>query len=132
MIQAFGDDDSLVGVLTVDRERDVSVRPILPELFIDQQEWTVDEKKGGFFTIHISLGGSTDYLTCMPEGHLAVVDELYPIVSATGMYLKLRHYQKATKLEKISHLFWQNSCFYLVASKQMGDFFKFLWPSQKT
>ena len=46
--------------------------------------------------------------------------------------LKLRHYKKATKLEKISHLFWQNSCFYSVASKQVGDFFKFLWPSQKS
>ena len=38
--------------------------------------------------------------------------------------VKLRHYEKAKKLEKISHLFWQNSCFYSVASKQMGDFFK--------
>ena len=37
--------------------------------------------------------------------------------------LKLRHYEKATKFEKISHLFWQNSCFYSVASKQVGDFF---------
>ena len=45
--------------------------------------------------------------------------------------LKSRHYKKATKFEKISHLFWQNSCFYSVASKQEGDFFKFFWPSQK-
>ena len=45
--------------------------------------------------------------------------------------IKLRH-EKATKLEKISHLFWQNSCFYSVASKQVGYFFKFLWPSQKS
>ena len=37
--------------------------------------------------------------------------------------IKLRHYEKATKFEKISHLFWQNSCFYSVASKQVGDFF---------
>ena len=46
--------------------------------------------------------------------------------------VKLRHYEKATKFEKISLLFWQNSCFYSVASKQVGDFFKFLWPSQKS
>ena len=32
--------------------------------------------------------------------------------------LKLRHYKKATKFEKISHLFSQNS----LASKQVGDF----------
>ena len=45
------------------------------------------------------------------------------------MRVKLRHYEKATKLEKkISFLFWQNSCFYSVASKQVRDFFKFLWP----
>ena len=36
--------------------------------------------------------------------------------------LKLRYYEKATKLEKISHLFWQNSYFYSVASKQEEDF----------
>ena len=47
-------------------------------------------------------------------------------------YLKLRHYEKATKFEKISHLFWQNSCFYSVASKQVGCFFKFLCPCQKS
>ena len=46
--------------------------------------------------------------------------------------LKLRHYEKATKFEKISHHFWQNSCSYSVASKQVGDFFEFLWPFQKS
>ena len=46
--------------------------------------------------------------------------------------LKLRHYEKATKFEKISHLFWHNSCFYSDVSKQVGDFFQILWPSQKT
>jgi len=46
--------------------------------------------------------------------------------------IKLRYYEKATKFEKISHRFWQNSCFCPVASKQLGDFFKFLWPSQKS
>ena len=46
--------------------------------------------------------------------------------------LKLRHYKKATKFEEISHLFWQNSCFYSVASKQVGDFFKFLLSPQKS
>ena len=34
-------------------------------------------------------------------------------------------------MEKISHLFWDNRCFYSVVSKQVGDFFKFLWLSQK-
>ena len=48
------------------------------------------------------------------------------------LFLKFRHYEKATKFEKISHLFWQISCFYSVASKQVGYFFKFLWPSQKS
>ena len=33
---------------------------------------------------------------------------------------------------KKSPTFWQNNCFYSVASEQEGDFFfKFLWPSQK-
>ena len=48
------------------------------------------------------------------------------------LVLKFRNYEKATKFEKISHLFWQNSCFYSVASKQMGDFFNFLWSFQKS
>ena len=47
-------------------------------------------------------------------------------------HIKLRHYEKATKLEKISHLFWQNSCFYSVVSKEEEYFSKFLWPSQKS
>ena len=46
--------------------------------------------------------------------------------------LKFRYYEKATKFEKNSHLFWQTSCFYSVASKQVGYFFKFLWPFQKS
>ena len=58
--------------------------------------------------------------------------ELKAKVCTQVLVLKLRHYEKATKLEKISHLFWQNSCFYSVVSKQVGDFFKFLWPSQKS
>ena len=45
---------------------------------------------------------------------------------------KLRYYEKAKKFEKISNRFWHNSCFYSVASKQVGDFFKFLWPFQKS
>ena len=48
------------------------------------------------------------------------------------MQLKLRHYEKATQFENISHQFWQNSCFYSVVSKQVGDFFKILWPFQKS
>ena len=34
--------------------------------------------------------------------------------------------------EKITRLFWQISCFYAVVSKHVGDFFKFLGPSQKS
>ena len=37
-------------------------------------------------------------------------------------------YEKATKFEKISNL----SCFYSVASKEVGDFLKNLWPFQKS
>ena len=40
--------------------------------------------------------------------------------------------RRSQNLKKISHLFSQNSCCYLVASKQVGDFFKFLWPSHKS
>ena len=40
--------------------------------------------------------------------------------------------RRPQNLKKISHLFWQNSCFYSVASKQVGDFFKFLWSSHKS
>ena len=41
-----------------------------------------------------------------------------------SLYLKFRHYEKAQKFEKVSHLFWQNNCFYSVSSKQVGDFFQ--------
>ena len=46
--------------------------------------------------------------------------------------LKLRHCEKATKLKENSHLIWQNTYFYSGWSKQVGDFFKFIWPSQKS
>ena len=46
--------------------------------------------------------------------------------------LKLRHYEKATKIEKISHLLWHNSCFLLSSLEKVGDFFKFVWPTQKS
>jgi hypothetical protein len=46
--------------------------------------------------------------------------------------LELRHYEKTTKFEKITNIFWQNSCFHSVVSKQVGDFFKFLLPFQKS
>ena len=42
-----------------------------------------------------------------------------------NFFVKLKH-------EKASHLFWRNSCLYSVGSKQVGDFFKFLWPFQKS
>ena len=45
--------------------------------------------------------------------------------------IKLRHYEKATKFETISHLCWQNSCLYF-SSKQEDFFFKVLWPFQKS
>ena len=41
------------------------------------------------------------------------------------LWVKLRHYEKATKLEKKSHLIWQNRFCYSVASKQVGGLFKF-------
>ena len=48
------------------------------------------------------------------------------------IFVKASFSEKATKFEKISHLFWQNSWFYSVVSKQVKDFFKFLWPFQKS
>ena len=39
-----------------------------------------------------------------------------------NIHLKLRLYEKATKFEKISHLFWHHIFFYSVESKQVGDF----------
>ena len=42
--------------------------------------------------------------------------------------LKFRYYEKAKKFEKIStYFFCQNSCFYSLSSKHVGDFLKFLW-----
>ena len=38
--------------------------------------------------------------------------------------VKLRRYEQPQNWKKIAHLFWQNSCFYSVVSKQMGDFFQ--------
>ena len=46
--------------------------------------------------------------------------------------VKLIHYEKATQFETIFHLFWQNSCLYSVVSKQVEEFFKVLWPFQKS
>ena len=45
--------------------------------------------------------------------------------------LKLRHFEKAAKLKKISLLFWRLLSKSADLSKQVGDFFKFLWPFQK-
>ena len=40
-------------------------------------------------------------------------------------FFKIRHYEEATKFEKLSHLFWQNSCFYSASSvKTSGRFFQ--------
>ena len=64
-------------------------------------------RKGSFFIV--SQGGA----------------DILKIVVCVFDQIKFRYYEKATKFEKISHLFWQNSCFYSVASKQVGDFFKF-------
>ena len=58
---------------------------------------------------------------------------IYEIMLSNRVHiLNLRRYEKATKFEKISHLFWQNGCFYSVASKQVGYFFNFVWPFQKS
>ena len=43
---------------------------------------------------------------------------------ATNCTLKLRDYEKPTKFEKNLPLVLTNSCFYSVASKQVGDFFQ--------
>ena len=63
-------------------------------------------------------------------------EDIWTVIIPAGLFypysLKLRYYEKATKFEKISHRFWQNSCLYSVASKQVGDFFKILWPFQKS
>ena len=60
-------------------------------------------------------------------GHIAKknpIPKLLPPITQASV-LKLRHLEKATKFEKISHLFWQNSCFYSVASKEVWDFSNF-------
>ena len=38
--------------------------------------------------------------------------------------LKFRNYEKATKFEKISNFFWQNSCFNSGVVKTSGNFFQ--------
>ena len=45
------------------------------------------------------------------------------VLTVCKWILKFRHYEKATKFEKISHLFWQNSYFYSVGSKKVAYFF---------
>ena len=40
--------------------------------------------------------------------------------------------RRPQNLKEISDLFWQNSGFYSVVSKQVGDFFKFSCPFQKS
>ena len=42
------------------------------------------------------------------------------------LLVKLRHYEKATKFEKISPLVLAKQWFFTAAPKQEGDFFKFL------
>jgi hypothetical protein len=86
-IEACGEGEGLVGVLTVDRQTDVRLLAILPEEFKDQQEWIIGEKRGGFFTIHTEIGGTSAYLTCNDEGNLTV-GELHPDISVTGMYTR--------------------------------------------
>ena len=46
--------------------------------------------------------------------------------------VKLRHYEKATKLEKTLPLVLTKQLSLLSIVKKVGDFFKFLWPSQKS
>ena len=73
-----------------------------------------------FITVSIKAGSKKVSNQC-------ILSEKSPRVD-----LKLKHYEKVTKFEKISHLFWQNSSFPEVVSKKMGYFFKFLWPFQKS
>ena len=51
-----------------------------------------------------------------------ILDILERIRNYGNEYIKkLRHYEKATKFEKISYLFWQNCCFYSrVRNKHIG------------
>ena len=65
-------------------------------------------------------------------GHILLTLFSWPIAWKLFHLVKLRHYEKSVKFEKISHLFWQNSCFYSVASKQPGNFSNFLWPFYKS
>ena len=53
---------------------------------------------------------------------IRTLDKQYPFLY---VHVNLRHYEKVTKFEKISHLFWQNSYFYSVASNKVGEFFRF-------
>ena len=49
-----------------------------------------------------------------------------------GVFFKLRHHEKATKLEKNLQPVLTKQLFYSVVSKQVGDFFKFLCLFQKS
>ena len=63
---------------------------------------------------------------------LMIIKNWRKLANFNYILIKLRHYEKATKFEKISHLFWQNSCFYTVTSKQVEDFFSnFCGPLRK-
>ena len=68
----------------------------------------------------------------LPIFHFTTMLTSFIIFRTIRIKVKFTYYVKATKFEKISHLFWQNSCVDSVASKQVGDFSKWLWPFQKS
>ena len=73
------------------------------------------------------VGKKIEWCTLIPtyekKGSLSIWIN-FSFTHLSSKKVKFRHYEKATKFEKISHLIWQNSCFYSVASKQAGDFFQ--------
>ena len=64
------------------------------------------------------------WLKTVPALVLKVIFKVTSLDEFSG--IKFRFSEKATKFEKISHLFWHLQ----VTSKQVGDFFQILQPSQ--
>ena len=54
----------------------------------------------------------------LKEKHLKEIPKYKSLLEQFINQVKLRHFEKAKKFEKISRLFWQSSCFYSVVSKQ--------------
>ena len=86
-----------------------------------------------FGSVYCTINNFVAYYTVIASVLTLTAITLDRYVNMSFLFtVKFRYYEKATKFENISHLFWQNRCFYSVASKQVGDFLKFLWPFQKS